>query len=84
MAWRLTGDMPLSEPIMIKFADACMCYLTSMTQASKKSETGIFKDKQVYTMAADALAAWIARSLASMILTMQDKPVIMFRMEKFN
>ena len=31
MAWRLTGDKPLSEPMMVNFADAYMRHSASMS-----------------------------------------------------
>ena len=31
MAWRRTGDKPLSEPMMIQFNDAYMCHSASMS-----------------------------------------------------
>ena len=31
MAWRLTGDKPLSEPMMTQFNDAYMCHSASMS-----------------------------------------------------
>ena len=31
MAWRLTGDKPLSEPMMAYFTDAYMCHSVSMS-----------------------------------------------------
>ena len=31
MAWRRTGDKPLSEPMMTQFNDAYMCHLASMS-----------------------------------------------------
>ena len=31
MAWRRTGDKPLSEPIMTQFNDACMRHSASMS-----------------------------------------------------
>ena len=37
MAWRLTGDKPLSEPMMAKFADANMRNVASMSQKSDKA-----------------------------------------------
>ena len=32
MAWRRTGDRPLSEAMMALFTDACMCHTASMNQ----------------------------------------------------
>ena len=36
-------------------------------------KTGIFRENLVNTLAADALASCVAKSAASMLLTMQDK-----------
>ena len=41
------------------------------------TETGIFQNK-VNTMAADALAPYVAKTSAAMVLTMQGKQVIAF------
>ena len=47
------------------------------------AETGILQDKWVDTMAADALAPCVARASASMVLTMQDKQLLVFHKERF-
>ena len=39
-------------------------------------EVGIFCEKLVSTMAADALAPWVTRSSAVMVLTMWDKQAL--------
>ena len=31
MAWRRSGDKPLSDPMMVKFIDACMRHSASMS-----------------------------------------------------
>ena len=45
------------------------------------AETGIFLGNYVNTMAADALATCVARSSATMVLTTQDKQVLVFHEE---
>ena len=35
MAWRLTGDKPLSEPMMAYFIDACIRHSDSMGQLKR-------------------------------------------------
>ena len=42
------------------------------------AETGIFQESNTNTLAADALAPCITRSLAPMLLTMQDQWVLVF------
>ena len=47
------------------------------------AETGIFQDHEVNTMAADALAPWVARTSATTVLTVQDKWLLALHEEGF-
>ena len=46
------------------------------------ADTGIFQDKQVNAMDADALAPCIAWTSATMVLTMHDKWIVIFHEEE--
>ena len=39
MAWRRTGNKPLSEPMMTQFNDAYMCHTASMVKAHPEATT---------------------------------------------
>ena len=47
------------------------------------AETGIFHGNFVNTMAADALAPWVARPSTAVVLKIQDKLVPVFHKDRF-
>ena len=59
MAWRRSGDKPLSEPMMVSLPTH-ICVTRPQWVNKSGTETGIFHDNKVITMAAVALAPSIA------------------------
>ena len=77
MAQHRTGEKPLPAPMMTQFTD--IFHGASIVNLSD-GETGSWRIKnKIKTTATDALDPYITRVSATMVLTMYDKWVLVFR-----